>query len=452
MMTNSLGSGLLLGSIPFALRSGGLQSRHGGLPISDTQSSGIDAPGIETLASLFDCTTAKEFIHDMWTKNFRYFPGECGRYRRLLSWDDLNRILDLRTGLASHLQLAQDGRMLPLEEFAVTRCPGRIVSDPVISHVKLNSALRNGATLIINEIHELHPPIGALAGDLEDLFHVPVQVNLYASWSSSPGFGVHWDGHEVLVLQIAGRKQWQIYGKTEDFPLQADRNVQRQAPQHPIWEQLLTDGDGLYIPRGWWHAATPLSEPTLHLTVGIGNRTGVDLLAWFIERLRTNVDVRRDLPLFEPAESRRAYMERLGRLIQTSWSIDLLQEYLFHCDATALVRSSSNLPWSATEEVLPTDCNSFTLKWIPSHSILHSEADRTFSVACNGARWLFAAEAHSVVERLVQKEECTVKELCSLGALGGTARSTVIAFVRELAVSGLVGVAPNVAGASCITA
>ena len=56
--------------------------------------------------------------------------------------------------------------------------------------------------------------------------------------------------------------------------------------------------DLLYIPRGWWHVATPLDEPTLHLTVGVNNPNGADFLAWYVDRLKTSEDVRRDLPQF----------------------------------------------------------------------------------------------------------------------------------------------------------
>ena len=54
---------------------------------------------------------------------------------------------------------------------------------------------------------------------------------------------------------------------------------------------LLEAGDLLYIPRGWWHVAMPLDEPTLHLTVGVNNLTGADFLRWFADRLRRVDDV-----------------------------------------------------------------------------------------------------------------------------------------------------------------
>jgi hypothetical protein len=78
-----------------------------------------------------------------------------------------------------------------------------------------------------------------------------------------------------------------------------------------LWEGTLEDGDLLYIPRGWWHVALPLAEPTLHLTVGIHNRTGLDLLRWLAERMRASETFRRDLPRMSSAQVRAEHAARM---------------------------------------------------------------------------------------------------------------------------------------------
>src|SRR5438874_9679074 len=90
-------------------------------------------------------------------------------------------------------------------------------------------------------------------------------------------------------------------------------------PQAPLWEAMLEDGDLLYMPRGWWHVAAPVDEPTLHLTLGVQNPTGADLLEWFAERLRMHEEVRRDLPCFEDEASRTAYLQSIHEILITSW-------------------------------------------------------------------------------------------------------------------------------------
>ena len=101
----------------------------------------------------------------------------------------------------------------------------------------------------------------------------------------------------------------------------------------PLWEGMLVDGDLLYIPRGWWHVATPLDEPTLHLTVGVNNPNGADFLAWYVDRLKASEDVRRDLPQFGCAEEQSALLDRLRELLLQQWRPGLIQEFMAERDA-----------------------------------------------------------------------------------------------------------------------
>ena len=86
-------------------------------------------------------------------------------------------------------------------------------------------------------------------------------------------------------------------------------------PDAPLWEGMLEDGDLLYIPRGWWHVATPLDEPTLHLTVGVNNLTKAPIcLPGSSNRLQASEDVRR---IFRNSPRRRAdrLMDRLREML-----------------------------------------------------------------------------------------------------------------------------------------
>jgi hypothetical protein len=53
----------------------------------------------------------------------------------------------------------------------------------------------------------------------------------------------------------------------------------------------------LYIPRGHWHEANAQHEPSLHLTLGIYARTGIDFLTWLVDELREDVRWRDTFPL-----------------------------------------------------------------------------------------------------------------------------------------------------------
>ncbi|MGQ3045204.1 MAG: JmjC domain-containing protein [Niveispirillum sp.] len=82
----------------------------------------------------------------------------------------------------------------------------------------------------------------------------------------------------------------------------------------------MTPGDLLYLPRGEVHAAVPEEQPSMHLTIGIAEQTGVDFIAWLATKAKEVVALRRDLGATLPREARVA---RDRELIQSI--LDLLE-------------------------------------------------------------------------------------------------------------------------------
>src|SRR5699024_11776654 len=57
--------------------------------------------------------------------------------------------------------------------------------------------LRSGASMVLDGIDRMHPPIGAATDDLMRLVHERAQANLYLIWGRSRGFDTHWDDHDT---------------------------------------------------------------------------------------------------------------------------------------------------------------------------------------------------------------------------------------------------------------
>jgi hypothetical protein len=166
----------------------------------------------------------------------------------------------------------------------------------------LTERLRQGATLILDAANELSPPLQALCAGLAADFTCSSQANLYACWGTSQGFDVHWDDHDVLIIQVEGRKHWRLHGATRAWPSRRDLHAEHPRPTEPVEELVLEPGDLLYLPRGYWHAAVGLGEPTLHLTVGLTRKTGSDFLHWLADHLVSEANIRADLP-FEKGDA-----------------------------------------------------------------------------------------------------------------------------------------------------
>ncbi|MGB8510814.1 MAG: cupin domain-containing protein, partial [Pyrinomonadaceae bacterium] len=309
---------------------------------------------VNQLEAILKPCPAEEFLASSWGKAHRLVRGWPGKFETLMPWTRLNEILREHRLDHPRLRLVQDGKPVPVSSYIrhVTNARRRTPTPRLIPH-GLTKHLREGATLVLDAVDELQPAVETLAEALEMQFRERVQVNLYAGWQTSRGFDLHWDDHDVFILQVTGRKRWSIYGETRPSPVQSDIEAAAKPEHEPLWTGTLEDGDLLYIPRGWWHVAEPLAEPTLHLTVGVHNRTGMDLMRWLTERLRASEVFRQDLPRFASTEKRAAHVERLREELLTRFDAATLDGYLAEYDANATARAHLSLPWSASPQAAP---------------------------------------------------------------------------------------------------
>ncbi|MBV9209081.1 MAG: cupin, partial [Acidobacteria bacterium] len=183
--------------------------------------------------------------------------------------------------------------------------------------------------------------------------------------------------------------------------------------------------------------ALPLDEPTLHLTVGIHNRTGADLLQWLAGKLRAREAFRKDLPRFTSADERAQHLSELRQELLAEWdSSTLLEDYFDEQDAMAEPRPTLNLPLSATPNVLPSEDDAIIALSAPRPLKVKAE-NGVIEFACNKKLWRFAAAALPLLQALNERRAFSIQELCDL-MKGKLDEQTVRAFLRELSLHGLV--------------
>jgi hypothetical protein len=398
-------------------------------------------PAVFDLKALLSPADADSFLRYNYGRVFVHVPGYPGKFSSLLPWPTLNKILEEHRLEPPRLRLMREGRAVPAERYLTWQTNRRSGGSPIprLSAANLTRELREGATLVLDNVDEVHRPVRFMAESLERVFRVRVQVNSYSGWRISHGFDLHWDDHDVFILQVAGRKRWKVYGMTRPFPLESDAEPAAAPSTDVLWDGLLQDGDLLYIPRGWWHVATPLDEPTLHLTVGVNNPTGADFLSWFARKLRSVETVRLDLPHLAGPEALEEHASRLKVALLEAWRPELINEYMAHLDSGSRARPQLALPWTACEAVLPD--GDFRVRWSGTRELaISEETNGIIAVVAFGERWRFAAAARGILEALLTGREFSNEEIVGLGGSAGLHCGVVRAFLRELAMSGLVTV------------
>ncbi len=199
---------------------------------------------------------------------------------------------------------------------------------PLIAQIKAAYKLYSeGYTLIVNGLEWRSQAVRRLCRFLEAELSHPVGVNAYATPKGSQGFSVHFDDHDVLILQIEGSKHWDIYPPDSLLPLEEKSSGFKPTPDSQLPQPFLTTaleaGDLLYLPRGWFHSARASDDASLHLTVGIFVYRWADFIQHTLRDVtEKDIRFRRALPpgfLNEgaPSESLRAQMEELLGALQS---------------------------------------------------------------------------------------------------------------------------------------
>jgi hypothetical protein len=393
------------------------------------------------LAELIAPTAVDRFRTDIQGRVHQLFSGTSGqnRFAQLLSWPELNRILEQHRLTPPRLRLVRDGGAVVDPDEYFDRIPLRDGGDVArLLAGPFHERLRAGATLVVDAVEELHTPIAELAVGLERDVCEHVQVNLYASWGTSHGFDLHWDNHDVFALQVSGRKRWRLYGATRSAPLHRDLEPPPTPAGEPIAEYVLDEGDVLYLPRGHWHDVAAIGTPSLHLTFGFSPVTGIDLVEWLAERLRAQEVFRKDLPRFAEPSARKAHAEAMYAAISAALDPEIVDLFLAEHDGHARLRPGISLPWAATPDVLPPGDDATVCLLTPRATLRKVDAD-TVELLAVGHAWLTHISAEPVLRALVDGRPWTVNAL-AMQPDSTLPTAAVRALLAELTVAGLLAV------------
>jgi hypothetical protein len=220
----------------------------------------------------------------------------------LLSVADLDAFLSTDAARAPRVSMAESRRegsaAVPQHEYL--REDGR-VDLPSLFH-----AFDHGATLVVSQFHELHAPLMRFCRGLEQVFLHAVQANIYLTPPGAQGFRVHYDTHDVLVLQVEGEKRWRLFpGQPVPRPTRRTPWPGNIAPEGEPEVVTLRPGDTLYVPRGVMHdaAAQGGDAPSLHITVGLLEPSFATVLRLAVDLLEeTEPALRESFPTWRLAE------------------------------------------------------------------------------------------------------------------------------------------------------
>jgi ribosomal protein L16 Arg81 hydroxylase len=366
----------------------------------------VSSPSLQWLIDPF---SKPEFLQQYWEKHPLVVKrNQLNYFCSLLSLDEVDRVLTTLDLRYPNVTLKNADRRLAAADY--------IQGDDSLDVAKVYQLFGEGATIVLSYLDTVVPALTVLCRSLEREFSFPFQTNVYLTPAGAKGFEAHYDTHDVFVLQVAGRKQWTLYGTPVELPLTAqgfESSLHERG--EPMLEFELQAGDLAYIPRGVVHDARSGDTVSLHVTIGVLTYTWMDfLLEWVADAALNDSAFRKSLPPgFAAAESNRTQtretlqglLERLSTKSNFEAVLDrFADEFLAACP-----------PILTGQMAQVSSLNELTV-----HSrvgarrgvVYRLQADQTSTfIDCYGRRITFPAHAGEAVRFALSQSEFVVHQL-----------------------------------------
>ncbi|WP_203071227.1 cupin domain-containing protein [Falsiroseomonas ponticola] len=279
---------------------------------------------IDDLAALLAPVTPEKFFAEHYDKAPLHIRGNAGKFAQVLSWRQINRLLDMsHIWTSTSLKLVLDSQTVPAEQFC-TRATSRDNASVLQPDAKLVQAwIAKGASVVMNDVDSLTPGLAGISAALEGAGLGKAQANVYISWQSHKAFHTHYDTHDVWAVQVEGEKSWNIWEGRADYPIPHPAfRGQPQSHHDQARGKLrgtvhMKTGDLLYLPRGWYHDALAEAPSSVHVAYGVHAPLGMDLMNMLGERVLYDAEFRKPLPRQDgSAAAQFALTQRAGLLGQ----------------------------------------------------------------------------------------------------------------------------------------
>jgi hypothetical protein len=244
---------------------------------------------------------------------------DAARLTELISMSVIDEMLADNALAYPLFAMSRDGARLPGRAYTCARRAPRPVTRDLTGDLADLHAIRDqmarGSTLILEQLHRTCRPVASFCRRLSYELCRPVWATAYLTPANAQGFGLHYDTHGVFVLQIEGRKTWELYPPILPFPLDKQRwredalspEARGNLTLHARYE--LAPGDVLWIPRGWLHEVFTTGHASLHVSLSVPEVSRYEVVTHLLDSLAQSEEFRHDLPFDAFASAARARQE-----------------------------------------------------------------------------------------------------------------------------------------------
>jgi ribosomal protein L16 Arg81 hydroxylase len=271
------------------------------------------------LAGLLHSMTCNEFFQSYYEKKpFFAARGDRDFYDGLLPIDDLEEFISLNTDRVSTVNsLSEDGQRRGFSEGSKASFVEQVFEK-----------LYDGYSIVLDGLQQRYQPMNALCLALQAETMLRCQTNIYITPPKARAFKLHLDNHDVFILQTHGSKTWYVDDTQLILPAKEDKyDGPDTLDDRTFTKHEMTQGDILYIPRGFLHRADSSdSEFSIHITLGMHPPMWSRLLHQLVDTaVREFSEMRSTMPMGEVRSDDPAVVKALVKKVTDIFDEDFIE-------------------------------------------------------------------------------------------------------------------------------
>lgn len=357
----------------------------------------------------------ESFIKSYESRRFWRGKIDSARVQTLFSWDHLNHALSTSRITNDRLRLSTKDGHVDQNRQAFRRVKDRFGRPTdALSIPDLQCLIGQGVTGVLEAVTELSPNARTISEMIASRYYARSSANAYFSFGKTSGFGAHNDDHDVIVIQLEGRKNWRFFGAPTIASMATVEHLTTPTDEDVSEEITLDAGDVVFVPKGTWHDVISINEPSLHVTFSVVYPTLRNYMEWLLSRHPERA-LGQDVRLFDGPLSGAVQIcsEFLGEVVNDQSMATFLDDYYSKYPAIAPRPTfpSLNRP-SLTDRFIRIPFTFTNIKPSPT-----SDTNEGVTILTLGKSFTLSSSEHRLLSILSHQRATSGMDLIELSAI-----------------------------------
>ena len=291
-----------------------------------------------------------------------------------------------------------------------------------------NSPFINNQVLIVDRIQDTSPLFLRFLKELRKEFGTFLSANLYISPPGNQGLEAHYDLHDVIAIQLYGKKKWTI-AASEQLPIRhPDKGLEQLLVTKG--EQIeMKPGDLLYLPRGYAHKAIAQDEPSCHVAIGVYVMKYFHLLESLVEKAKEDVFYREALPhnkwMIKSSETKEKFRSQFENILKET-DLDHITDTLLESFHSVYERNHEQV-FTGYRQLLQLSPSTVLKKNTLINVTINEEKGKYITLTVKGNKIKFPYLLKESIEYMLKMDEFKIKEIKS-----SLTEKQIIALAKQL--------------------